>query len=179
MKRLSIALFAAGVLIALAAVAAACGGDGDDSDKEAQEYFEQIVEIFGQHGAGVRIAQAAYDATLSEDKSEKEQVRAFLLVLEMSAKSIRAEIADREEIDPPPETEKAHLDLLTAARVMAKVYEDALEEASDAKTSSQLQQALVAVDYGTRLEEAKALAEQACSEYQALADEAGVEAEVC
>ena len=177
MKRLSGALFAACVLLALATVAAACDSDG--SDGRAREYFEEIVEIVGQYGADVEAAQAIYDGVLAADLGEEEEIRAFLLLLETSSKSIRAEIADREKVDPPPEIEEAHLDLLAAARLVAKVYEDTLEGASDATTASELGQALQAVDYGTRLEEVQGQAEQACTRLQALADEEGIEAQVC
>jgi hypothetical protein len=177
MKRLSGVLFAVGVLIVLAAVAAACGGD--DSDKEAREYFEKITEISAKYGADVQTAQATYDAVVASGADDKEQVEAFRYVLKVSSESIRAEIADREAVDPPPKVEKAHLDLLAAARVVAKVYEDGLKNTSDAKTSQQLRQKLGAVDYGMRLEEAQNSAKQACTKYQALADEEGIQAKVC
>ena len=177
MKRLSGILFAVSVLLALATVAAACGGDG--SDRRAREYFEEIVQIAGQYGADVEAAQATYDAVVAADTGEEEEVRAFLFLLETSSKSIRGEIADREKVDPPPKIEEAHLELLAAARLAAKVYEDGFESASGAKTALELRQALGAVDYGVRLEEAQGRAEQACTRLQALADEEGVEAQVC
>jgi hypothetical protein len=106
-------------------------------------------------------------------------ITAFLRQLEMLSTSIRAETADREEVDPPPEIEEAHLDLLAAARLLAKVYEDVVEGASDATAASQLEQALQAVDYRPRREEAQGRAEQACTRLQALADEDGIETQVC
>ena len=177
MKRLSGVPLAVAVLLALATVAAACGGDG--SEKGAQEYFEEIAQIFAQHGADVEAAQATYDAVVAADLGEEKEVRAYLVLLETSSKSIRAETADREKIEPPPKIEEAHLDLLAAARVIAKIYEDAQEGASDAKTASELQQALHAIDFGTRLEEAQGRADEACTKLQALADEEGIEDKVC
>ena len=178
MKRLSGVLFVAGALLALAAVAAACGSDGSD-ERAREEYFQEIVEIAGQHAGGVEVAEAIYDGILAADLGEEEEVTAFIRLLDLSSKSIRAEIAGREKVDPPPELEEAHLDLLAAARVLAKVYEDLVEGASGATTASELEQALEAVDYGPRLEEAQGQAEQACTRFQALADEAGIETEVC
>jgi len=177
-KRLSGALFAASVLLALAAVAAGCDSDGSDG-RAREEYFEEIVGIASEHQGTVEAAQATYDAVLAANLGEEEEIKAFLLLLERSSKSIRAETADREKVEPPEEIEEAHLDLLAAARVLAKVYEDVLEGASDAMTASELQQALQAVDYGPRLEEAQGQAEQACTRFQALADESGIETEVC
>jgi uncharacterized protein with GYD domain len=177
MKRLSAVLFVAGALLVLATVAAACGGD--DSDERAREYFEEIVEIAGQHEAEVQAAQATYDAVLTADAVEDEVVTAFISQLAMLSTSIRAETADREEVDPPPEIEEEHLELLAAARQLAKVYEDLVEGASDATTASQLNQALQAVDYRPRLEEAQGRAKQACTRLQALADESGIETKVC
>jgi len=176
MKRLSGVLFAAGVLLALATVAAGCG---DDSDRRAREYFEEIVEIASRHAGGAEAAQAAYDAVVAANLGEEEEVTAFLRLLDISSKSIRAEIADREKVDPPPKLEEAHLDLLAAARLVAKVYEDGFKSASDATTDAELEQGLRAVDYGPRLEEAQGQAEQACTRFQALADEAGIETQVC
>ena len=166
----------AGALLALATVAAGCG---DDSDRRAREYFEEIVEIASRHAGGAEVAQTTYDAILAADLGEEEEIRAFLLLLETSSKSIRGEIADREKVDPPPKIEEAHLDLLTAARLVAKVYEDGFEGASGATTEAELEQALLAVDYGPRLEEAQGQAEQACTRFQALADESGIEIQVC
>ena len=167
----------AGALLALATVAAACGDGAEGRARE--KYFEEILEIASRHEGDVEAAQATYDAVLAADLGEEEKIRAFLLVLETSSKSIRGETADREKVDPPPEIEKAHLDLLAAARVVAKVHEDAVEGASEATTASELEQAMQAVDYGPRLEEAQGRAEQACTRLQALADEEGIETRVC
>lgn len=177
MKRSCGAVFAAGVLLTLAAVAAACGSDG--SDERAREYFEEIVEIVGRHAADVEAAQASYDAIRAADLGEEEEVSSFLVLLETSSKSIRAQIADREKVDPPEEIEEAHLELLAAARVLAKIYEDVLEGASDVTTAAELGAALRAADYESRLEEGQVRAEQACTSFQALATENGIEAKVC
>jgi hypothetical protein len=177
MKRSCGALFAAGVLLTLAVVAAACGSDG--SDERARQYFEEIVEIVGRHGADVEAAQAAYDAVLEAELGEEEEITAFLRLLDVSSKSIRSETAEREKVEPPEEIEEAHLELLSAARVLAKIYEEALEGASDATTEAELRTALRAVDYGPRLEEAEIRAVQACTSFQALATENGIETQVC
>jgi hypothetical protein len=177
MKRLSGAVFAASVVLVLATVAAACGSNG--SDGRVREYFEEIVEVVGRHGADAERAQATYDALLEADAGEEEVVRAFLRMLEIWSESIRAEIADREEVDPPQDIEDVHLDLLAAARLLAKIYEDVLEGTAGANTASELQEALQAVDYGPRLEEAQGRAEQACTRLQALATESGIETQVC
>ncbi len=165
------------MLLMVAAVATACGGDGSDS--AAREYFEEISGIASRHGGDVEAAQETYDAVLAAEVGEEEEIAAFLRLLDVSSKSIRSETAERERVHPPEEIEKAHLDLLASARLIAKVYEDALEGASDATTDSQLTTALRAVDYGPRLEEAKVRAEQACTRLQGLATESGIETQVC
>jgi hypothetical protein len=148
-------------------------------DRRAREYFEEIVEIASRHTGDAEAAQATYDAILAADLGEEEEVTAFLRLLDISSKSIRAETADREKVDPPPEIEEAHLDLLAAARLGAKIYEDAFEGASDATTDAELWEALGTVDYGPRLEEVQDRVEKACTRLQALADESGIETQVC
>lgn len=179
MKRLSGILFAAGVLLALVVVAAACDGGGGGSDRDAGEYFDEIMKIASRHEVELEAAWDTYDAVGTAEPGEEKEVEAYRDLLGALSKSIRAEIADREKVDPPPEIEEAHLDLLAAARVMAKIYEEALEGSSDVKTASELQQALHAVKFSDRLLVAQNSAEQACTKLQALADKEGIESKVC
>jgi hypothetical protein len=166
------------LVLAVGAMAVACGGDGDDPAVN-REYFEEMVRIGGQYGADVQAARAAYDAVVAAELGEEEVVGAFLFLLETSGKSIRAETADRERVEPPPRIEDVHVELLTTARLVAKIYEDAHEGASDTVTVLDLDKALTAVEYATRLTEAQERADEACKRMRLLANEAGVEGDVC
>ena len=176
MKRLSGVLLAAGALLALATVAAGCG---DDSDRQAREYFEEIEQITEDYLARFDAVDDRYQQLLAASGTDDEQVQAFLFFLEASSLTIREEIDAREEVDPPPGAEKAHLEWLTAARVLAKIYEDVVDRAPDVQTSSSLQEVFEEVDYEARLTEVKDRAGRACSGLQEIADENEIDVNLC
>jgi hypothetical protein len=176
MKRLSGVLFAAGALLALATVAAGCG---DDSDRRAREYFEEIEQITEDYVARLDAVEDQYQQLLAASGTDDEQVQAFLFFLEASSLTIREEIDARDEVDPPPGAEKAHLEWLTAARVLAKIYEDVVNRATDEQGFSSLQDVLDEVDYESRLTEVEDRARRACSGLQGIADKYEIEVSLC
>jgi hypothetical protein len=178
MRRLSAVLFAVGVLVALAAITAACGGGGDDR-QALEEYFQNIQGITDQYVARFDALNSLYKQSIAASANDDQRAQAFLLFLGTSSQAIRAEIDARNEIDPPPATEKAHLEWLAAARVLAKVYEDVVNRAADAQTDRGLQQVLVEVDYESRLAEASDRAQQACSALQDIADKNEIDVNLC
>jgi hypothetical protein len=178
MKRLSGVLFVAGALLALATVAAACGGD--DSDERArEEYFEKIEQITEDYVAKLDSVDDRYQQLIAASGTDGVQLQAFLFYLEASSLSIREEIDARNEVDPPPEVEKAHLEWLTAARVLAKLYEDVVNRATDEQGFSSLQDVLDEVDYESRLTEVEDRARRACSGLQDIADKYEIEVSLC
>jgi hypothetical protein len=178
MKRLSGVLFAAGALLALATVAAGCGDGGDDG-RALEEYFEEIEQITEDYVARLDAVEDQYQQLLAASGTDDEQVQAFLFFLEASSLTIREEIDARDEVDPPPGAEKAHLEWLTAARVLAKIYEDVVDRAPDVQTSSSLQEVLEEVDYEARFAEVEGRAGRACSGLQEIADENEIEVNLC
>ncbi len=178
MKRLPGVLFAVGALLALASVAAACG-DGGDDERALEEYFQEIQQITDEYVARFDAVEERYQQLLAESGTDNPQVQAVLFFLEASSLDIRDEIDARDEVDPPPGAEKAHLEWLTAARVLAKIYEDVVERVPDVQTSSGLQEVLEELDYESRLAEVEDRARQACSRLQEIADENEIEVSLC
>jgi hypothetical protein len=178
MRRLSAVLFAVGVLLALAALAAACGG-GEDDRQALDEYFQNTQRITDQYVARFDALNNLYQQQLAASDNDDQRAQVFLVFLGTSSQAIRAEIDARNEIDPPPTAEKAHLEWLAAARVLAKVYEDVINRAADAQTARGLQQVLVEVDYESRLAEASDRAEQACVGLQDIADKNEIDVNLC
>jgi hypothetical protein len=178
MKRLSGALFAACVLLAVGAIAGACGGGGDDG-RALEEYFQEIQEITDEYVARFDAVADRYQQLLAEPGTDDSQVQAFLFFLEASSLSIREEIDARDGVDPPPGAEKAHLEWQTAARVLAKIYEDVVDRAAEVQTSAGLQEVLEELDYEARLTEAEDRAGRACFGLQEIADENEIDVNLC
>jgi hypothetical protein len=178
MRRLSAVLFAVGVLLALAAIAAACGG-GEDDTQALEAYFQNIQRITDEYVAKLDAVDSAYQQRIAAANNDDQRAQAFILYMGSSSQTIRAEVDDRNEIDPPPAAEKAHLEWLAAARVLAKVYEDVVNRAADAQTDRGLQQVLVEVDYETRLAEASDRAQRACVALQDIADKNEIDVNLC
>jgi hypothetical protein len=179
MKRLSGVLFAVGALLALASVAAACGDGGGDDERALEEYFQEIEQIADDYVARFDAVEGRYQQLLAAAGTDDQQVLALLFFLEASSLDIRGEIDARDEVDPPPGVEKAHLEWLTAARVLAKIYEDVVDRAPGVQTSSGLQELFEEVDYESRLAEAEDRAGRACFGLQEIADENEIEVNLC
>ncbi len=178
MKRLSGVLFAASVLLAVGAIAGACGDGGDDG-RALEEYFQEIEQITEDYVARFDAVENQYQQLLAASGTDDVQVQAFLFFLEASSLTIREEIDARDEVDPPSGAENAHLEWLTAARVLAKIYEDVVDRAPDVQTSSGLQEVLDEVDYEARFAEVEGRAGRACSGLQEIADENEIDVNLC
>lgn len=183
MKRLACVLFAAGALLALAIAAAACGGNGNGDDDDGggalQDYFQEIEQIGNDYLARSDAMVNLYQQLITSSTSDDVQTQAFLFLVDTSSKNIREEIDARNEVDPPSEVEKAHLEWLAAARVLAKVYEDVADRSSEVQTSSDLRNVVEEVDYESRLAEASDRAKRACLGLQEIADENEIDVGLC
>ncbi len=178
MKRLLGILFVAGVLVALAIVAGACGGGGDD-EQALEEYFQELQRITDDYLARFDTVDDQYQQLVGASESDAVRVPAYFNFLEASSLNIRAEVNARSALDPPSEAEKAHVEWLTAARVLAKLYEDVTDRAPGVQTSSDLQEVLKEVDYEARQAEAEDRARRACSGLQEIADENEIDVNLC
>ena len=165
------------LLLALPLLSLACGDGGEKRDLE--EYFQEIEGIADDYLAVFNGLQDLYEQTVTSSATDEVKVRAFFSFSEASARNIRDEVDARNRVDPPSGVERAHLEWLAAARVLAKVFEDVVERVPDVQSSLDLQEALEELDYESRLTEAEGRARQACSRLQEIADENEIDVSLC
>ncbi len=170
MTRPALALsLGAALLLALATIAATCGASNQELTLE--EYFLRFEEIGDRTGEQLAALLAKLEV---EPETEDERLAIFQDWFAASLQVQRDFLDDLEDINPPPEVEDAHQELLNARAALMDTFADLF---GDLESPSELEAVFLAAPDG-ELVAAQERNFEACSSLQQIADANGFDVSV-
>jgi hypothetical protein len=159
-------------LLALAlAFAAGCGGGGDALTLE--EYFDEVLalsETFDAEGSALEEQFNAENPTTDEERIElaEEFFNEALTVLEEF-------VGGFEDLDPPPETEAAHEETVSAGNAAIDSLHEIIDQVGEAETQAELEELFVQfLGTGTAFDTFS----KTCFSLQEIADDEGIDVDL-
>ena len=170
MTRAPLALsLGATLLLALGTIAAACGGSNQELTLE--EYFLRFEELGDRTSEQLAALLAKLEV---EPETEEEQLAIFQDWFAASLQAQRDFLDELDDINPPPEVEEAHQELLDARAALMDAFADLF---GDLESVSELEAVFFAAPDG-ELVAARERDYQACSRLQEIADANGFDVSV-
>jgi hypothetical protein len=170
MTRAPLALsLGATLLLALGTIAAACGGSNQELTLE--EYFLRFEELGDRTGEQLAALLAKLEV---EPETEEERLAIFQDWFAASLQVQRASLDELDDINPPPEVEDAHQELLNARAALMDTFADLF---GSLESESELEAVFLAAPDG-QLIAAQERNFEACSSLQQIADANGFDVSV-
>jgi hypothetical protein len=163
-------------VIALVAVTAAtgCGGGDGETGVTSEEYFRQVEGLVGDLDQQTEALAVKWEEDLASATSDEERLelaRDFYGSLFSLIAPLRDDLRD---IEPPKEVEEAHDALVGLADEFSSAWSDISADVKNAASEAELGELLTNDEFeavGQRFE-------QACSELQRKADDAGIDVDL-
>ncbi len=142
-----------------------------------EEYFQQIDVLQDEGADAVGEARQKYTAAIEEAETEEqmiEAVREFVATIVLATGNFLEEV---DSIAPPPAVLDEHNELLAAETAVLEALDDVLQRPPNAQPASELMEELFEGPSAiTALAQREA---EACDALQAVADENGIDVDVC
>lgn len=153
-------------LITAAMTVVACGGD---EELTLEEYFERVTEIADSRDAETDELEQKFD------ELEENEVDAFSGLVGDMARLTRDAFKDMDGLNPPAEAEAAHDEFVSAGFAMSDAFDEVVEELGDAES---MEDAFGVMSDTPDLQAAEERSNNACAALQAVADDAGIDADM-
>ncbi len=172
--RLFVSLFVGALLLVLSTVAGACGGDGELT---LEEYFQRIDVLGNDFEDDTNRLSDEFGEAAQEVTTEEELIEPFRDFFDRLGALAEDFIADLESIDPPPEVEDAHNEIVAAQAEGLELLEELNERAQLVESISDMED-LSAEFAGPVFTDVSDRSEQACLGLQAIADDNGIDVDL-